>query len=107
MRILFDQCTPVGIKRVLQEHEIRTAAEQDWSTLLNGELLRAAEDAGFDVLVTADQNLASQQNLRRVRLAIVALNSTRWSRVEKQLGRIADAVKNATPGSYTMVDIPY
>jgi hypothetical protein len=92
---------------VLQEHEVKTAAEQDWSTLLNGELLRAADEAGFDVLITADQNLASQQNLRRVRLAIIALNSARWSRIEKQLGRIADAVKDAGPGSYTVIDIPH
>lgn len=106
MRILFDQCTPVGIKRVLREHIVRTAAEEDWSTLRNGELLRAAEDAGFDVFITADQNLAAQQNLRNVKLTIIALNSTRWSRIEKHLGRIADAVENSRPGTYIAVELP-
>jgi hypothetical protein len=54
MRILFDQGTPVAIRRILQHHTVRTAYEEGWSTLSNGQLLRAAEDAGFDVLLTTD-----------------------------------------------------
>lgn len=106
MRILLDQCTPIGIKRALGEHEVKTAAEQGWSTLLNGELLQVAENAGFEVFITADQNLVSQQNLRRLKLAITALNSTRWAGIEPQLDSIAIAVRNAQPGSYTLVNIP-
>ncbi len=105
MRILFDQCTPVGIKRVLREYEVRTAAEQGWSTLQNGELLRAAEAAGFDVLSTSDQNLVRQQNLKDMKLAIVALGSSRWSCIEPVLDRIAEAVRNADSGSYTFLDV--
>lgn len=106
MRILFDQCTPVGIKRVLREHEVKTAAEQGWSRLQNVELLRAAEAVGFDVLITSDQNLVYQQNLRGMRLAVVALSSGRWSRIEPALDRIAEAVRNAEPDSYTLIEIP-
>lgn len=106
MRILFDQCTPVGIKRVLREHHVTTAAEQGWSTLQNGELLRAAEAAGFEVFITSDQNLAYQQNLRGMRLAILALSTGRWSRIEPALDRIAEAVCKAEPASYTLIDIP-
>ena len=54
MLILFDQGTPVAIRHSLPEHVVRTAAEQGWSTLLNGELLRAAEEAGFEVFLTTD-----------------------------------------------------
>jgi|SRR5713226_10601795 len=71
MLILFDQGAPIGIRTILQPHTVRTAAEQGWSTLLNGELLRAAEDAGFDVLLTTDTNIPFQQNLDGRRLAIV------------------------------------
>jgi hypothetical protein len=46
MLILFDQGTPIGIRQCLLEHTVKTAAAQGWSTLLNGELLRAAEAAG-------------------------------------------------------------
>lgn len=50
MLILFDQGTPVGIRHALTQHSVKTAREEGWSTLLNGELLRAAEEAGFEVL---------------------------------------------------------
>ncbi len=66
MLILFDQNTPVKIREVLAGHTIKTAREQGWSTLLNGELLRAAAAAGFDLLLTTDQNIVHQQNLRKV-----------------------------------------
>jgi len=54
MRILFDQGTPVPIRRALENHTVKTARQQGWSTLLNGDLIRAAEKAGFDVLLTTD-----------------------------------------------------
>lgn len=45
MLVLFDQGTPVGIRDSLSGHTVRTAHQQGWSTLLNGELLLAAEQA--------------------------------------------------------------
>ena len=57
MKILFDQGTPVPIRRFLEGHVVRTAAQQAWDTLRNGELLDAAEADGFDVLLTTDKNL--------------------------------------------------
>ena len=63
MRVLFDQGTPVPLRHSLAEPEVTTAYELGWSTLKNGELLEAAEDAGFEVLVTTDLNLRYQQNL--------------------------------------------
>jgi len=59
MRILFDQGTPVAIRNALQSHTVRTAREKGWSTLSKGELLRVAEEAGFDLLLTTDNNLWS------------------------------------------------
>ena len=106
MLILFDQGTPVGIRNSLSGHVVRTARQQGWSTLLNGELLSAAEQAGFDVLLTTDKNLAYQQNLSNRQIAIVALGRNRWSLIQPVLQRIADAVNDAKPGSYTLVKIP-
>ena len=56
MRILFDQGVPVPIAAYLREHTVRTALEEGWDTLANGDLLRVTEDAGFDVLLTTDTN---------------------------------------------------
>lgn len=51
MRILFDQGTPVPLRRHLGAHQIRTAAEMGWSVLSNGDLLAAAESEGFNLLI--------------------------------------------------------
>ncbi len=106
MLILFDQGTPVGIRSSLHGHTVRTAWEQGWSTLLNGELLRVAEEAGFDLLLTTDKNLVHQQNLSNRRIAIVVLGKSRWRVIQPILDRIADAVNDAKPGSYTLIAIP-
>jgi hypothetical protein len=57
MLVLFDHGTPRGIARELQGHTVKEAKAQGWDTLSNGELLKAAEEAGFDVLLTTDTNL--------------------------------------------------
>jgi hypothetical protein len=106
MLVLFDQGTPVGIRDSLPHHTVQTAREQGWSTLLNGELLRVAEEAGFEVLLTTDKNLVYQQNLRNRKIAIVVLEKSRWSLIQPMLDRISDAVSNAKPGSYTVIEIP-
>jgi hypothetical protein len=54
-----------------------------WSELENGELLRAAEVAGFAVMVTGDKNLSSQQNLRGMALALVVLSTNNWNVLKK------------------------
>jgi hypothetical protein len=63
MLVLFDQGSPVPLREFLREHTVRTAAEQGWTTLGNGQLLDAAEAAGFDVIVTTDKNMRHQQNV--------------------------------------------
>ena len=62
MRVLLDQCAPAPIRNYLTKHHVSTAYEQGWGTLLNGKLIKAAEEAGFDVLVTADTHMMNQQN---------------------------------------------
>jgi hypothetical protein len=106
MLIKLDEGTPVAIRNSLTGHVVKTAYEQGWSSLLNGELLRVAEDAGFDVLLTTDKNLAYQQNLSGRTIAIVVLGRNRWSLIEPVLGRIAAVVGRASPGSYAVVEIP-
>ena len=82
MRILFDQGTPVPLRKILNSHQVETAFERGWSTLTNGDLLVAAEREGFDVVVTTDRNLRDQQNLGGLSIAIIVLSSTSWPRIE-------------------------
>jgi hypothetical protein len=84
LRIVFDKNVPVGVRRFLSKHEVRTFAEMQWHPQLeNGELLGLAEAAGFDVMVTSDQNIKHQQNLTGRKLALVVLGPTSgpWCRI--------------------------
>lgn len=81
--------------------------ERGWHTVSNGELLQLAEAAGFDLLLTTDKGIRYQQNLSGRKIAIVVLGNSTWRLVRLYLDRIALAVSDATPGSYTEVEIPF
>jgi hypothetical protein len=106
MFVLFDNSTPRGIARSLENHTVKETRDQGWDTLRNGDLLNAAEAAGFDVLLTTDHKIRYQQNLANRRIAIVVLGKGRWRLIKPLLAQIVAAVNVATPGSYTEVDIP-
>jgi len=106
VRILFDQGTPVPLRNHLASHEVATAFELHWSTLTNGDLLQQAEAAGFDLLVTTDQNLRYQQNLAARRIAVVVLSSTSWPRIQQGIANVVDTITRARPGVYLEVTVP-
>ncbi len=106
MLVLFDHGTPRGIARALPGHTVKVARSLGWDRLSNGELLTAAEAAGFQVLLTTDQNLSYQQNLGARRIAIVVLGKTSWPLIKPVLATVTAAVNAATAGTFTLVDIP-
>ena len=106
MRVLFDQGTPVPLRQALAGHSVSTAYELGWATLKNGELLRSAEEQGFEVLVTTDTNLRYQQNLAARRIAVVVLSTTSWPRIQAVVEHVASAVNSIFIGSYVVVSIP-
>jgi hypothetical protein len=107
MLILFDHGTPRSIARWFEGHIVVEAMERGWDTLTNGALLLAAEEAGFDLLLSTDKNIQYQQNLRGRRLAIVILGNSRRPAVHRYIDRVVAAVNAAVPGSFAEVDIPY
>src|SRR6202451_1389095 len=106
MRIIFDQAAPVPIRPYLEHHTVRTAAQEGWDKLTNGDLLTAAEEAGFDLLLTTDKNMRYQQNLAGRKIAIMVLGRQQWPLLRPHIQRVVEAVNAATPGSYVEVDIP-
>lgn len=106
MRVLFDQGTPVPLRKHLAAHQVTTTFELGWNNLKNGELLQKAEENGFSVLVTTDQNLRYQQNLTDRKIAIVVLTTTSWPRIERAVASVAKAVDSVAPSSYVEVLIP-
>ena len=99
-RILFDKNVPGPLARFLVGHEVRTTDDEGWSELSNGTLLASAEGAGFDVLVTCDQNIPTQNNLAGRRIALVVLSTNAWPVIRDNLDPVIRAIDAAMPGSH-------
>src|SRR2546421_12686911 len=107
MRILFDHSVPAPLRSYLKSHTVDLAIERGWDTLSNGDLLKEAEAAGYDALLTADKNIRYQQNLTGRKIAIVELSTPRWPVVRLHIDKVGAALSTATPGSFTQVELPF
>lgn len=105
MKILFDQGVPVPLRKHLAGHDVDTAYELGLSTVKNGDLLDAAEADDYEILVTTDQNLKDQQDISSRQIAIVALMSTAWPRIQSRIDEIRDAIDGINPGDYVEIVI--
>lgn len=75
MRVLLDESLPRGLGPHLEGYDVATVQGQGWAGMQNGALLRAAREAGFAALVTADRNVEHEQNVARSGLALVVLRA--------------------------------
>jgi predicted nuclease of predicted toxin-antitoxin system len=98
-RILFDQNVPVGLRRHLP-YEVSTAYENGWHELRNGELLGAAERAGFEIFLTCDQSIRHQQKLAGRTIGVVVLLTNHRNAILRNLAPVLRALANASSGSY-------
>jgi len=105
MKILFDQGTPVPLRKYLTEHSVTTAYKEGWSNLSNGDLLKSAEDKGYQIFVTTDRNLRYQQNLSDRQIAIVVLLSTSWPRIRTQTDKVCGVINEIKLGDYAEISI--
>lgn len=100
------QGTPVPLRKLLDSHQIQTAYELGWSRLTCGDLLAAVSQEGFEVFVTTDKNIVSQQNLTGLPFAIIVLSSTTWPRIRVASYAVASAIEAASPRAIVEVAIP-
>jgi len=73
MKILLDECLPIAFRHSFPDHDVHSA---DWAGLKgmkNGALLRAAEDRGYDVLLTTDQGIPYQQSSADRRISVLVV----------------------------------
>jgi predicted nuclease of predicted toxin-antitoxin system len=75
LKLLLDHCMPRRFGRLLLGHEVIHTSRLGWGDLKNGQLLAAAEGAGFDVMVTVDRSMRFQQNLTGRNLSVIFLLS--------------------------------
>ena len=106
MRVILDHCTPATIRRHLPEHEVLTAAQMGWQTHQNGDLIAAAEAAGFETFITSDQNIPNQVSLRNRQIAIIVLTSNHRPSVTAQADAISEAIQQTPPGQVRRVITP-
>jgi hypothetical protein len=105
VKILFDTNTPAPLAQFLRGHEVIRTGELGWQGLANGELLDAAEQRGFDVLVTCDKNIPYQQNFKERKLAVVILPTNHWPILRPVAARIATSVDFVQRGQVVRLDV--
>ena len=104
MKVLLDENLPHLLRNNLGDHDVFTVRYKGWAGLKNGELLKTAEDDGFEVFITGDQTLSYEQNLSGRRVAVVVLSSIDWHILKHNLPPILAALDNAMPGSFQEVE---
>ena len=104
MRVLLDESLPEPLAGLLTGHAVRTVAGMKWKRLANGELLRRAA-ADFDVVLTADQNIEFQQNLKTLPVAVVVLvaPSNRLESLEPLTPEVLRVLQSIQPGTLVRV----
>jgi len=74
MKILIDECLPKRTKSLLTSYTVFTTEEMGWASLENGDLLKAAVESEFDILLTVDKNLEYQQNIKSFNISVVVFD---------------------------------
>jgi hypothetical protein len=105
MLVLLDENLPQGLRLLLAEHDARTTRYQGWAGLTNGALLKAAEEGGFDVFLTADQGIRYQQNRNGSPFALIVLSTNQHTKVTARVSEILKAISSTQPGGWVFVDI--
>ncbi len=94
------------MRHALDGRFVETACDRGRSSLKNGELIAAAEAAGFEAFITTDKNLGYQQNLVGRTLAVVVLRTTSWPHLPRSLPHVVAALEVATKDGHVEVDVP-
>ena len=75
MRVLLDNNVNRRFAQLILGHEVTHAREMGWMGLENGDLIAAAQQEGFNVVITCDKQIQYQQNLAGRKISIIVLNS--------------------------------
>jgi hypothetical protein len=106
VKVLLDECLPKRLAGLLVGHEVFTVRQLNWLGLTNGRLLLAANPQ-FDVFLTVDKNLVSQQNLTGLRIAVIVLRA-RSNKIE-DLGplvpQLLPLLASVQPSTVTFVSL--
>ena len=99
MKIILDESVPQKLRLLIEGHAVVPVAFQGWSGLKNGALLTAAEEAGYELFITADQEITCQQNLTGRKMALLVLSTNNWDLVKGGIAEIRAAIEAVKPAS--------
>ncbi|HET7232699.1 MAG TPA: DUF5615 family PIN-like protein [Longimicrobium sp.] len=107
-RVLLDEMLPRLLATELPDHQVSTVAREGWTGVLNGELLRRAKSAGFEVFLTADRNMEHQQRLtgRRFGVVVIVAGGTKLDQLRPLGAALRQAVAEVGPGEVRYVQRP-
>ena len=107
VRILVDESLPRQLVPLLTGHDARMVQSEGWSSITNGELLRRAATAGFEVFVTPDRKLEYQQHMPRVGVAVIVLraHTNRLEDIALLVPALLDVLPGVRAGTVTHVGI--
>ena len=100
MKILSDHGTPAPLRNYLPEHSVERPTEKSWEFLENGELIRKADEEGYEIFVTTDPSVWHEQNLAGRRFAIMDLLATAWPSVQHRTAEIRAAIDEVRLGEF-------
>jgi hypothetical protein len=105
VKVLLDECVDWRLARDIVGHEVKTARQMGWATIRNGDLLKLAT-AEFDAFVTVDRNLAFQQNLNAIPIAVIVLRArtNRLGDLRALVPQLLAAIESARPNVIKFLD---
>ena len=105
MRILIDECIDERFRNSFPGHDCQTSRYAGLAGLKNGDLLAAAETAGFDVLLTVDQGIEYQQNLsgRSIAIIILRAKSNRLADLLRLVPASLSCIESIRPGQIVRI----
>lgn len=108
MRILLDECIDEALRHEFTGHQCQTCRYAGFKGLANGLLMAAAERAGFEVLITVDQNMPFQQTVanRAISLIVIRGRTTSFEDLVVLMPDILAAIDMLQPGRVVRVGMP-
>jgi hypothetical protein len=104
LKVLFDEDVPRNLALSLPQHEIHTVVSMRWGAVKNGALLPLIEREGFDVFLTGDKNMESQQRLEGLPFAVLIMSAINWPVIRPHIDKISTALDEARPGTVKTID---
>jgi hypothetical protein len=105
VKLLLDENLPHGMRNELPGHEVFTTSYMGWTGIGNGELLRRAATAGFDVLITNDRGLEYQQNLGSLPVAVIVIivKKNTIESIRPTFAELLGALSQILPGAFVKI----